>query len=106
MSSVEGRMARLIDEAIERERAAVEREIHEIAQRVLAERLAAVGWTEDAAAQEGEWLDRAQIEEQYGIPYWKIRDLQVSGQMYSRRQGKKVLSKREDVDERFQRMAS
>jgi hypothetical protein len=103
MSSVEGRLTRLIDEAIDRERQRIEQTIHEAADRILADRLSALGVTE--VSETGEWLDRETIQEEYGVPYWKIRDAQVSGQMYSVRRGRKVLSKREDVDSRFKRVA-
>lgn len=101
--SVEGKLTRLIDEAIEKERSRIEQQIHEAANRILADRLAALGVESEAAS--GEWLDREEIIEQYGIPYWKIRDAQVSGQLYSVRRGRKVLSKREDIDARFERVA-
>ena len=103
--SVEGKMTRLIDEAIEKERTRIEQQIHEAAERILAQRLSALG-VQHEVAEEGEWLDREQITEQYGIPYWKIRDAQVSGQVYSVRRGRKVLSPRSAVDEKFERMAS
>lgn len=103
--SVEGRLTRLIDEAIERERARIEQQIHEAADRILAQRLAALGATPSEVSDDGEWLDRDTIQEEYGVPYWKVRDAQVSGQLYSVRRGRKVLSKREDVDARFKRVA-
>lgn len=101
--SVEGKLTRLIDEAIEKERSRIEQQIHEAANRILTERLAALGVESEVA--NGEWLDREEIMEQYDLPYWKIRDAQVSGQLYSVRRGRKVLSKREDVDSRWKRVA-
>lgn len=103
--TVENRLTRLIDEAIDRERERIEKQIHEAADRILAERLAALNATPADTTAGGEWLDREQIQEQYDVPYWKVRDAQISGNLYSVRRGRKVLSKREDVDAVFDRVA-
>lgn len=102
--TVESRLTRLIDEAIDRERERIEKQIREAADRILAERLAALGAPADTTAG-AEWLDRETIQEEYGVPYWKVRDQQISGTLYSVRRGRKVLSKREDVDAVFDRVA-
>lgn len=103
--SVDSRLTRLIDEAIDRERERIERQIREAADRILAERLAELNAAPADTTAGGEWLDREQIQEEYGVPYWKVRDRQISGSLYSVRRGRKVLSKREDVDAAFDRVA-
>lgn len=100
--SIEGQLQRLIDDALAKERARIEARIHEAAERILDQRLAALTAQPEL---EGEWLDREQVVEQYGVHYSRIRDAQIQGKVPSIRRGKKVLSKREDLDTLFARAA-
>lgn len=80
-------------EALEREQKRIDEAIKAAADRVIA-RLAPPEDDENDPL-----LDRKEAMEEFQVPYWKIRDLQLTGRIPTFRRGKRMVARRSDIEQ-------
>jgi hypothetical protein len=90
---VESRLEELFEEAIAAEKARIEALVRETADRVLAARLEQPSLDDP----DDPWLTREEAMEEFEVPYWKVRDLEVSGKVPVRRSGRNIVARRSDL---------
>lgn len=89
----EERLEQAVEEALQKELDGIQSRIHEAAERILEQKLAELGYDDD-------FIDRYQAAREFGVPVWKIRDLQLKGKAGPTvTRGKKVYGSRRALEE-------
>lgn len=89
---IESRLETLLEEELEKAKTHIQEMVREAADRVLATRLDL-----DLDDPEDPWLTREQAMEEFQVPYWKVRDLELKGQFPVIRRGKTMVARRSDL---------
>lgn len=89
---IEARLEALLEEELEKAKAHIQGMVREAADRVLANRLDL-----DLDDPADPWLTREQAMEEFQVPYWKVRDLELKGEFPVVRRGKTMVARRSDL---------
>lgn len=97
--AVEERIAQMVEQALEKTMKDIRARIQDAADHVLEQRLAELGYDDD-------YIDRYEAAQEFNIPVWKVRDLQLSGKAGNiLRRGKHALVSRKALAEALRKAA-
>ncbi len=91
MDAYTERLQEYAEEVLASEQARIAQAIREAADRIIEQMVPDGGGGEDPL------LDREQAAEEFGVPYWKVRDVQLKRMVPTVQRGRKVFARRSDL---------